>query len=264
MSTRTIHWTEDTKTMKIRTDVPGFFIEFGQQMVIRVKNDTENLIPPGTVVYLNGSQTFPTLEIADHSSYLTSEGTLGFVAHNMSGNTDGYVVTKGIFRNVDLSDFSDGNVIYLCSGGTFTNIKPIAPLPEVYLGTVIKSGVNGILNVDINLGFELEELHNIKITNPSNGDALVWDTDESLWMNKGISSVSGNTSWTIDFMDSNSIDIYPVTNFRITSIDNIKNTPSITILVNDISYNLNQPISSGDKITIISDINSVVLLNIEE
>ena len=42
MSTRTIHWTEDTKTMKIRTDISGFFIEFGQQMVIRVKNDTEN------------------------------------------------------------------------------------------------------------------------------------------------------------------------------------------------------------------------------
>ena len=264
MSTRTIHWTEDTKTMKIRTDVPGFFIEFGQQMVIRVKNDTENLISPSTVVYLNGSQTFPTLEIADYSSYLTSEGTLGFVAHNMSGNTDGYVVTKGILRNVDLSNFSDGNEIYLYSSGTFTNIKPIAPLPEVYLGTVIKSGVNGILNVDINLGFELEELHNIKITNPTNGDVLTWDTDESVWTNKTVGSVSGSTSWTIDFMDSNSIDIYTTTNFRITSIDNIKNTPVINILVNDNNYTLDQQISSGDKITITSDINSVVLLNIEE
>ena len=29
-----------------------------------------------------------------------------------------------------------------------------------------KDSVKSILNVDINLGFELEELHNIKITNP--------------------------------------------------------------------------------------------------
>ena len=65
-------------------------------------------------------------------------------------------------------------------------------------------------------------------------------------------------------MDSNSIDIYTTTNFRITSINNIKNTPIINILVNDNNYTLDQQILSGDKITIISDINSVVLLNIEE
>jgi hypothetical protein len=182
----------------------------------------------------------------------------------MSGNTDGYVVTKGILRNVDLSNFSDGNEIYLYTGGTFTTTKPIAPLPEVYLGTIIKSGVNGILNVDINLGFELEELHNIKITNPTNGDVLTWDADESVWTNKTVGSVSGSTSWTIDFMDSKSIDIYTTTNFRITSIANIKYEPIITILVNENIYTLDQQILSGDKITIISDINSVVLLNIVE
>ena len=65
-------------------------------------------------------------------------------------------------------------------------------------------------------------------------------------------------------MDSNSIDIYTTTNFRIASINNIKNTPVINILVNDNNYTLVQQISSGDKITITSDINSVVLLNIEE
>jgi hypothetical protein len=65
-------------------------------------------------------------------------------------------------------------------------------------------------------------------------------------------------------MDSNSIDIYTTTNFRITSIVNIKYEPVITILVNENIYTLDQQISSGDKITITSDINSVVLLNIEE
>jgi hypothetical protein len=65
-------------------------------------------------------------------------------------------------------------------------------------------------------------------------------------------------------MDSKSIDIYTTTNFRITSIANIKYEPVITILVNENIYTLDQQILSGDKITIISDINSVVLLNIEE
>jgi len=183
MSTRTIHWTEDTKTMMIRTDIPSFFIEFGQQMVVRVKNDTESQINLGTVVFFNGSQNFPTLAIADYSSYLTSEGTLGFVAHNMSGNTEGYVITKGILRHVDLTNFSDGDDLYLHTGGTFTNIKPIAPLPEVYLGTVIKSGQDGILNVNIELGFELEELHNVKITNLSDNQILSYNSSLGVWEN---------------------------------------------------------------------------------
>jgi len=200
MSTRTIHWTEDTKTMKVRTDVPNFFIEFGQQMVIRVKNNNQNQINIGTVVYLNGSDTFPTLDVADYTSYLTSEGTLGFVAHNMSGNTEGYVITKGIFRGVDLSNFSNGDELYLYSGGTFTNVRPIAPLPEVYLGTVVKSGIDGIIDVNIELGFEIEELHNVKIDNLNDGDVLTWDNTNSVWVNKSSTggvvddlTVTGNT-----------------------------------------------------------------------
>lgn len=257
MSTRTIHWTEDTKTMKIRTDVPGFFIEFGQQMVVRVKNETQNQINVGTIVFLSGSDVFPTIDIADYSSYLTSEGTLGFVAHNMSGDTEGYVLTNGLLRNVNLSNFSDGDDIYLYTGGTFTNIKPIAPQPEVYLGTVIKSGVNGVLNVNIELGFELEELHNVRITNPTDGDTLVYDGSQSVWVN-----AKGNYKWTIDFMDYKIIQIRPTSNITITSKTEVVNTPEIEILVNGDVYEYGDPILIGDEIKITSNINSLIVLNI--
>ena len=83
MSTRTIHWTEDTKTMMIRTDIPEFFIEFSNQMVYRIKNTTGNTLIPGTVVRFNGSSTFPTVAIADYITYTTSEGTLGLCAHSI-------------------------------------------------------------------------------------------------------------------------------------------------------------------------------------
>lgn len=312
MSTRTIHWTEDTKTMKIRTDVPGFFIEFGQQMVIRVKNDTQNQIDLGTVVYLSGSDDFPTLEIADYTSYLTSDGTLGFVAHNVSGDTQGYVVTQGILRNVDLTNFSDGDEIYLYTGGTFSNIKPIAPLPEVYLGTVVKSGENGILNVNIELGFELEELHNIKITDPNDGDVLIYDHSQSIWVNKktftgnynfsgsvsattfygdgsNLSGVGGkfnggdvngntnflsgvtantfttiNSEWTVDLMDEKTIEIYITEQIKILSINNIINNPTVTILIDGSQYQFGDVVDVGSRINITSDINSIIVLNIQK
>ena len=196
MSTRTIHWTEDTKTMMIRTDIPGFFIEFGNQMVYRIKNNTGNTLNPGTVVFFNGSDTFPTVNIADYTSYTTSEGTLGLCAHTIPNNTEGYVITSGIARNIDLSNFSNGNEIYLYTSGSFTSTRPIAPLPEVYLGTVINSGSSGILSINVELGFEIEELHNVKIDNIQDGDILTWDSTQNVW--KNVNNASTNNTSSID------------------------------------------------------------------
>jgi len=197
MSTRTIHWTEDTKTMKIRTDIPGFFIEFSNQMVYRIKNETGTTLTPGTVVRFSGSDTFPTVALADYTSYATSEGTLGIVAHSISNDAEGYVVTAGIARNIPLTGYDNGTDLYLHSSGSFTATRPTAPLPEVYLGTVIRSGSAGIMSVNIELGAELEELHNVKINNPNNGDILSWDSTQNVWKNinntNSSSSVDGGT-----------------------------------------------------------------------
>jgi hypothetical protein len=192
MSTRTIHWTEDTKTMMIRTDIPGFFIEFGNQMVYRIKNTTGNTLNPGTVVFFNGSDTFPTVTLADYNSYTTSEGTIGIIAHSIANNTEGYVITSGIARNIPLTPYSNGAELYLATSGSFTATRPVAPLPEVYLGTVIRSGSDGVLSVNVELGFEIEELHNVKIDNVQNGDTLVWDSTLQVWKNIS-SSIDGGT-----------------------------------------------------------------------
>lgn len=194
MSTRTIHWTEDTKTMMIRTDIPGFFIEFSNQMVYRIKNETGTTLSPGTVVRFVGSDSdiFPTVERADYTTYAASEGTLGLCGHSISNNTEGYVVTAGILRNVNLTDIANGADLYLHSSGSFTATRPTAPLPEVYLGTVIKTGTTGIMSVNIELGFEIEELHNVKIDNPTNGDILSWDSTQNVWKNINNSTLSSS------------------------------------------------------------------------
>jgi len=151
MSTTTIHWTQDTKTMMIRTDIPGFFIEFSNQMVYRIKNETGETLSSGTVVRFTGSDSdiFPTVALADYTTYAASEGTLGIVAHSIPDNTEGYVVTAGILRNIDLTGIATGAELYLHSSGSFTATRPVAPLPEVYLGTVIKTGAAGIMSVNI-------------------------------------------------------------------------------------------------------------------
>lgn len=265
MSTRTIHWTEDTKTMKIRTDIPGFFIEFGNQMVYRVKNNTGQNLSAGKVVFFSGSDDFPTITIADYSNYSTSEGTIGICAHTIPNNTEGYIITSGILRNINLTGYNDGDEVYLYTQGNFTKIKPTAPLPEVYLGTIIKSGEDGILAVNIELGFELEELHNVKIENPQNGQVLTYNQELQVWEPSYVNSLNILVhNFTIELMDSLSVDFYAPFNLKINSISNIKNQPSVNIAVENSSYSLGGTILKGNKITVTASTISVISLNCEK
>lgn len=68
--------------------------------------------------------------------------------------------------------------------------------------------------------------------------------------------------WTIDLMDSLSTTIYASESLSITIIENIVNSPTTTIEVNDVVYILGDPIVSGDKIDIIVDVASVIKLKI--
>jgi hypothetical protein len=70
--------------------------------------------------------------------------------------------------------------------------------------------------------------------------------------------------WTIDFMEELFITIYASEDIEITEIDDIVNSPTITILVNSSSYTLGDPITTGDQIDIISDIQSVIKIKVEK
>jgi hypothetical protein len=65
--------------------------------------------------------------------------------------------------------------------------KPVAPAHLVYLGVVTRSNTNtGEIFVHIQNGFEMEELHNVKITNPQDGQVLKYQSSTGLWINSNV------------------------------------------------------------------------------
>jgi hypothetical protein len=71
------------------------------------------------------------------------------------------------------------------------NNKPSAPNHLVYLGVVTRSNTNnGVIDVHISNGWELEELHNVSINEATlnNNDVLRYNSATSLW-------VPGNAVW---------------------------------------------------------------------
>jgi hypothetical protein len=203
-NTGRLHWVDDTKTLGLDTDVNGSTIELGHQQVVRVVNLTGTTILKGRVVYITGSLgTRPGIATASYTDENNSATTLGFVMHDILGGggpTTGYVVTRGLIRDVNTTGLTAGTSLYLSSSGQYSISKPQAPLHEVRLGKVIvgNSPAAGVIYVDIQNGFELEELHDVRIVSSSNGDLIT--KSGSLWINtkqlSGSYGLTGSISFT--------------------------------------------------------------------
>ena len=160
-----------------------------KHMVKYVGNPT---IPIGTPVYavMNGngnSSTNIPVNIASNASEATSSKTMGLVEASISKNGFVYVVTEGLVAGIDTSTANTGDPVWLGVNGAYIfglANKPKAPAHLVFLGVVTRGQqVNGEIFVKVQNGFEVEELHNVKIDNPLDGQTLKYQASSGMWIN---------------------------------------------------------------------------------
>ena len=133
----------------------------------------------------------PTVTLADADSEATSSKTIGLTLTALSNNTNGYIITSGLFHTLDTSAYADGDSLWLSStaGQMVANTPPAEPAHSVYIGRVAYShGVNGKIVVAIQNGYELNELHGVSVTSPVNNDILTYNSGTGLWENKQFTS----------------------------------------------------------------------------
>ncbi len=160
------------------------------RVVAEVRNETGATVTKGTVVYLNGASGGKALiQKAQANAELTSSGTFGVIQSDINNNANGYAVIIGSVTGLNTSSYTAGNVLWLSPtiAGSFTTTKPSAPNHVVYVGIVTASSTNqGTIEVKIQNGYELDELHNVSIASNVNNDALIYDSATGLWKNKQI------------------------------------------------------------------------------
>lgn len=165
-------------------------------LVVQVRNQTGATLTKGTVVYINGaSGNKPLVSKALATSDATSAQTLGLVTSNIITNQNGYVTIIGIVSGLDTSAFAEGTQLYLSPtvAGTYTATKPHAPSHLVYVGVVTRSHQNqGTIEVKVQNGYELDEIHDVQIVNPTDGQIIAYDAATDLW--KNVNPPSGGTS----------------------------------------------------------------------
>jgi hypothetical protein len=95
------------------------------------------------------------------------------------------------------SPFVDGDSVYLgATNGAITRTKPYAPNHLVYVGTVTtaSAGSAGRMYVNIQNGYELEELHDVSAQTPADKDGLFYNSTTSLWESRQVAATDINAN----------------------------------------------------------------------
>jgi len=162
-------------------------------LIREIRNNTGATLTKGTIVYISGATgNKPTVTKAIATGDSTSAQTFGFVQNDILNNAEGFVVVIGDLIGLDTSAFTEGDQLYLSSttAGAFTDVKQYAPNHLVYVGIVTRAHPTlGQIEVNIQNGYEMDELHNVAAQNPSNGDILQYVTSTGLW-----TKIAGTTS----------------------------------------------------------------------
>jgi len=156
-----------------------------------VKNGSTALAK-GVPVYVTGADgTNIVIGPASNTAESSSSKTLGFTQTALNANQHGYIVLEGQLTGLNTDSANIGDPMWLGSspGEIIYGLanKPKAPNHLVYLGVVTrKNSSNGEIFVKIQNGFELEELHNVRITSASASDIIIYNSASSLWLNQPI------------------------------------------------------------------------------
>ncbi len=156
-------------------------------VVSYVRNAEATTITAGTPVYLfGGNGDHASVKRADNTTDATSSKTVGLAGANIAASENGPVITRGYVDGVNLSMYVAGDVLWLGKNGQVTTTKPSAPDHLVFIGVVVRATNNGIMYVAAQNGYELEELHDVKISSPLDGQFLRYNSASVVWVNDTI------------------------------------------------------------------------------
>ena len=199
-------WTGATGSFVTTGQTGNFLISGSPVDTIHLygKNDQGATIYKGQPVYIGGANgANPLIKIAANTGEFSSSKTIGLLAQDLLVNELGYVITEGTLEGFDTSAGNAGDPMWLGPTGNIlygTGNKPYGLNNLVYLGVVLRSqSNNGKVYVQIQNGFEMEELHNVYAQNPSNNASLLYNSSSGAWFARQISTgdVSGISAYAL-------------------------------------------------------------------
>jgi len=180
-----MRWNNDDGTLDLGLKGGNVTLQLGQELVQPVKHATNGGLDNGKVVYIVGSSgDNKTVLYARANDEATSANTLGLMTETVTGGNKGFCTTFGLVRNINTSNLTEGGAVWLSkdTAGAMTAVRPEAPNNGVFIGFCVrKHASTGVIFVNVQNGYELEELHNVYAPSPTNGHVLTYVSANSRW-----------------------------------------------------------------------------------
>ena len=177
-------------------------LKVGEVLVKRVRNDDASSLKVGQLVYVYGAVGNSGLLLVKKATNIgesTSSKTFGMVATamNTTNAKDGYVYLYGLLQGVNLNDsdiaegsFVSGDVgsqLWLGENGKITKTLPTADNKHSvfvgYLDSYGGSGNNCGIYTKIQNGYEIGELHDVRISAVADNHILRYNSTRQVWEN---------------------------------------------------------------------------------
>lgn len=223
-------WGWDMLKSTYDTDNDGV-VDYSSGTSSTVRNQTGGILYKWTLVYISGGTWWlPLVSKWKADAESTSAGTFWVMFTDLANNSNGTVVKSGRLASIDLrttatnpitsTALADGDTIYLdpTTAGYITNVKPVAPNHMVYVGKVITAWNNGILDINIRNGYEIDELHDVLITSKTDLDLLSYESSTNLWKNKSITTLNIATNSTTSTHIAQQIELWHASDTTITRV----------------------------------------------
>jgi len=204
-----MYYNDTDGTLDLRLKGGNVTLQIGQEQVVRVVNKTATNITLSEANYqavrITGAQGQRIkVDLAQATNDVLSSETIGLVTETIANNAEGFVTTSGIVRGINTTGslqsetWLDGDILYLSPtvAGQITKVKPTAPNHLIIIGYVISAHITqGTIFVKVDNGYELDELHNVKITTAANNNVLSYTSATDIWENKTVETALGYTPY---------------------------------------------------------------------
>lgn len=207
--------------LTVNGTISGLSVEESLSVVFNVKNTSGQLLPKGTVVHVDSTQSSQGNIIdvvkADNSS-ATGMPAIGILNVQLADDGEGEAVVIGRVNDIDTSAFTAGDELYVNTNGGFTNVKPTGTALIQKIAVVIKSHAsngsievfgagrsNDLPNIALNnvwLGnasgvptptvHTIENITDVNITNLQDNQILKYNSSTSKWQNEVDAGSSGS------------------------------------------------------------------------
>ena len=172
-----LNWNDDDGALEYGV-TDEVVLQIGQENLVRVRNNSGELIPNGSIVSPIGVfNNRPSIGLLDAT---VSPRALGLTTTDILNNEDGYVTVFGLVRNLNTSAFTEGTTLYVSiTPGEFTDVIPPPPYYNIPIGIVIRQHIDdGIVFINPKFAYNLQDLSNVCTTGGTiQGDFPVFDDD---------------------------------------------------------------------------------------